>query len=99
MNTLASTFEVSRVQPACEPLPEVPYPQAIDHLLSGALRRKKKRLQQQISNLEGWLADDLGTDQESETREWLTQAQQELSVIQTREATATRSLEACCRYH
>jgi hypothetical protein len=33
MNTLASTFEVSGVPRATEPLPEVRHHQAVDHLL------------------------------------------------------------------
>jgi hypothetical protein len=40
MNALTSTFEVSAVDRATEPLPEVPYYQAIDSLLSQSLRHK-----------------------------------------------------------
>jgi hypothetical protein len=44
MNVLTSTFEVSAVDRATEPLPEVPYYQAIESLLSQPLRHKEAAL-------------------------------------------------------
>jgi hypothetical protein len=95
MNTLTSTFEVSAVPRATEPLPEVPYYQAIDSLLSQPLCHKKERLQEQIAFFDRFRADERSDD----TREWLTQCKQQLAVIEASEATATRSIEACSRYH
>jgi hypothetical protein len=94
MNTLASTFEVSSVPRATEPLPEVPYRQAIDHLLSQPLRRRKQDLQEQI----GWF-ERFESDKGGDTRAWLAQVKQQLAVVEAGEATATRAIEACCRYH
>ena len=94
MNTLTSTFEVSNVARATEPLPEVQYRQAIDHLLSQPLRHRKQRLQEQI----GWF-EGSETDERGDTKEWLAQVKQQLAAVEAGEATATRSIEACSRYH
>jgi hypothetical protein len=94
MNTLASTFEVSSVPRATEPLPEVPYRQGIDHLLSQPLRRRKQDLQEQI----GWFERFEG-DEGGDTRAWLAQVKQQLAVVEAGEASATLAIEACCRYH
>jgi hypothetical protein len=95
MNTVTSTtFEVSSVPRATDPLPEVPYHQAINQLLSQPLRGRKQRLQQQL----GWF-EELESDERGDTREWLAEAKQQLAVIEAGEATATRSIEACCLYH
>jgi hypothetical protein len=94
MNTLTSTFEVSPVTRAKDPLPEVPYPQAIEHLLSRPLRRRKRRLREEIN----WFERG-ESDAEDDTRAWLAQARQQLAAVEAGEATATRSIEACCRYH
>lgn len=101
MNTLTSTFEVSAVDRATEPLPEVPYYQAIDFLLSQPLRHKKQSLQEKIALFDRFPADDQSetADDQSETKEWLTQFKQQLAVIEASEATATRAIEACSRYH
>jgi hypothetical protein len=91
MRTVTSTFEVSSVARATEPLPEVPYLQAINDLLRQPLRRRKQRLQEQIG-----LSESLAGDEAEEDREWLARAKQELA--EAVEASATRSIEACCRY-
>jgi len=50
MNALTSTFEVSAVDRASKPLPEVPYYQAIDSLLSQSLRHKARTTR----SIEAW---------------------------------------------
>jgi hypothetical protein len=92
MNSLTSTFEVSDVPRATEPLPEVPYHHAIDRLLKQPLRRKKQRLQEQIEFEEEQI-------EEGAAKEWLTQLKQQLAVVEASEGTATGSIEACSRYH
>src|SRR6516225_7499839 len=94
MNALTSTFEVSAVDSATEPLPEVPYYQAIDTLLSQPLRHKKQRLQEEIAQFDRFPANE-----KSATKEWLTQFKQHLAAIEASEAATTRSIEACSRYH
>jgi hypothetical protein len=94
MNTLTATFEVSRVTRATEPLHEVPYPKAIDGLLSQPLHRKKQRLQQEIH----WW-EHVPTDERQGEDKWLKQLKQQLAVLETHEATATHSVEACSRFH
>ena len=94
MNALTSTFEVSAVDRATEPLPEVPYYQAIASLLSQPLRHKKQRLQEEIAQFDRFPANE-----KSATKEWLTQFKQHLAAIEASEAATTRSIEACSRYH
>src|SRR5579871_2802283 len=94
VNTLISTFEVSSVPRAEEPLPEVPYRQAIEELLGQPLLQTKQRLQEQL----GW-CERLPTNRRDDTREWFARVKQQLALVEAEEATATRSLEACSRYH
>ena len=94
MNTTHSTFEVSHVPRATEPLPEIPYLRAIDCLLSQPFRLKKQRLMQEI----GWW-EHAPTDAGDDINEWLPQLKHQLAMLEAEEATATRPLEACSRYH
>jgi hypothetical protein len=91
MKTLTTTFAVSEVPRAATPLPEVPYFQAIDHLLNQALRDRKEYLQEQLASLERWAVDG-----HRDTRQWLEQCRQQLAAVQ---ATPMPRLEACSRYH
>jgi hypothetical protein len=95
MNALTSTFEVSAVNRATEPLPEAQYYQAIDSLLNQRLRYKKQPLQEEIA----FYLDRFPADEKGETKKRLTQVKQQLAAIEADEATATRSIEACSRYH
>jgi hypothetical protein len=94
MSMRSSTFAVSTVPPAAEPLPEVPYARAIDHLLSQPHRLRKQRLQEEVD-----LFERFETEDRADTREWLGRAGQQLAVVEASEATATRSIEACSRSH
>jgi hypothetical protein len=88
MNTTSSTFDVSNVSRATEPLLEVPYHKAIDWLLSQHFRLKKQQLREQI----GWSERRAGHLRE-DGNDSLKQLKQELAVLEARETTATRSVE------
>lgn len=94
MNTTGTTFEVSRVSPATEPLPEVPYPQAVGSLLGGPFRREQQRLREHL----GWCERD--SDAAGGERDvYAKQLRQRQAQRQAEGAAATRPFEACSRYH
>jgi Domain of unknown function (DUF4419) len=94
MNSPTSTFEVSRVSRATEPLSEVPYHQAIDHLLCQPLLNMKRRLQGRIGLLERFEADE-----QDEHEGWMTGIKRQLAAVETDEAAQTRPIEACSCSH
>jgi hypothetical protein len=96
VNTLTPTFEVSRVAHATEPLPEVPYHQAINDLLTQPTLNKKERLQEQLDFLQHF--GTAGQD-DAQAKEYFNQVKQQLAAIEAREAAAARTIEACSRYH
>src|SRR5262245_45673794 len=94
MNTTGTTFEVSRVTLATEPLPELPYLQAIDSLLSGPFRREKQRLQEHLAFSGRYPRTESG-----EADAWTKQLKHRQALLEAEEAAATRPFEACSRYH
>src|SRR5262245_7319145 len=93
MHTTGTTFEVSRVTRATEPLPEVPYLQAINSLVSGPFRLEKQRLRQHLARSERYPAA------EGEAAAWTEQLKHRQALLEAEEAAATRPFEACSRYH
>jgi hypothetical protein len=93
-NTIAATFEVSSVPRATDPLPEVPYLQAIDSLLSGPFRLEKQRLQEHLGFSERYSGTEGG-----EAGAWAERLKHRQALLEAEEAAATRSFEACSRYH
>lgn len=93
MKTLASTFDVSDVQRASEPLPEVSYHQAINQLLCEPIRLKKQRLQEMADEYE-----HLGKSEDEATIHRVAQLKQQFATAVAHEA-ATGTIEACSRYH
>jgi hypothetical protein len=91
INTLTSTFEVSDVPRAAEPLSEVPYHQAISQLLDQPLRQRKQRLHEQIDGFE-----HIRTVSPGDVEELLSDLKRQLAML---EATTTGSIQACSRYH
>jgi hypothetical protein len=94
MNTTGTTFEVSRVRRATEPLPEVPYLQAVGSLLGQPFRREKERLRDHL----GWYErhpEAAGGEREVYAK----QLRQRQALLEAEEAAATRPFEACSRYH
>ncbi len=94
MNTLSLTFDVSNVPRATKPLPETPYNQAIDQLLSQPLLEKKRRLQNHLGAF-----DHLPSKAGRLPTEWLAQIKEQLALVDAVEAGAICSIEACSRYH
>src|SRR5262245_20265183 len=93
MNTAGTTFEVSRVSRASEPLPEAPYLQAIDSLVSGPFRREKERLREHLALSERYPVA------EGESAAWTQQLKHRQALLDAEEAAVTRPFEACSRYH
>ena len=94
MNTTGTTFEVSRVSRATDPLPEVPYLQAVGSLLGEPFRREKQRLRDHL----GWYErypDAAGGERDVYAK----QLRQRQALLEAEEAAATRPFEACSRYH
>jgi hypothetical protein len=94
MHKSRTTFEVSRVTPATDPLAEVPYLQAIDSLLSGPFRLEKQRLQEHLAFSERYSGTEAG---EAVARAKRLKHQQAL--LKAEETAVTRPFEACSRYH
>jgi hypothetical protein len=94
MNTTGTTFEVSRVSRATEPLPEVPYLQAVGSLLGEPFRREKQRLRDHLGWYERYPEAAGGEHDVYAKQLWQRQA-----LLEAEEAAATRPFEACSRYH
>jgi hypothetical protein len=91
---MGTTFEVSRVTRATDPLPEAPCLQAIDSLLSGPFRREKQRLQEHLAFSERYPRTE-GDEADARTE----QLKHRQVLLEAEEAAATRPFEACSRYH
>jgi Domain of unknown function (DUF4419) len=89
VKTLTSTFEVSAVKRATKPLREIAYHQAINSLLGQSLRYRKKRLEY-FASFPVYDAADAA---------WMTKVKAKLAEFEANEATVTRPIEACSRYH
>ena len=85
------TFEVSRVERATEPIPELPYKQAIDRLLAGPLQRRKESLVERAALLRR-LPPAFAREEHRRHTE------QALAEVEGLEA-GLRPTEACSRYH
>src|SRR5262249_8984637 len=94
MSTTGTTFEVSRVSRATEPLPEVPYLQAVDTLLSGPFSLEKQRLREHLALCER-RPDAAG----GESDPWAGRLKHRLALLEADEAAMARPVEACSRYH
>jgi hypothetical protein len=94
MNTTGTTFEVSRVSRATEPLPEVPYLQAVGSLLGEPFRHEKQRLRDHLRWCER-APDAAGGERDVYAK----QLRQRQALFEAEEAAATRPFEACSRYH
>jgi hypothetical protein len=94
MNTRTVTFEVSNVARATEPLSEVPYHRAIGQLLGQPLTERTQRLRKHIGQVER-----SKTDEQVSRNVWLERSKRELAAVEADEASATRPIEACSRYH
>jgi hypothetical protein len=94
MNTTGTTFEVSRVSPATEPLPEAPCLRAINTLLSGPFRREKQRLRDHLA-----LSERYPDTEGDEADAWTRQLKHRQALLEAEEAATTRPFEACSRYH
>lgn len=81
------TFEVSNVQRATEPLEEIPYPQAIKHLLGQPLVDPKQALKYEIDRLASYEMSD-SVDEPSRIDELLAESKQKLALATANEATA-----------
>jgi hypothetical protein len=94
MNTTGTTFEVSRVSPATDPLPEVPYLQAVASMLIEPFRRESQCLRDDLS----WCERRPGAAG-GERDVYAKQLRQRQTLLEAEEAAATRPFEACSRYH
>ena len=90
MKTL--TFEVSKVQRATEPLDEIPYHQAIKHLLGQPLVDPKQKLKYEIDQL---ASDEVAYREEEPSRidELLAESKQKLALATANEATAIEPMK------
>jgi hypothetical protein len=94
MNSTGTTFEVSRLSPATEPLPEVPYLQAVGSTLIEPFHHEKQRLRDDLR----WCEHD--PDAAGGKRDvYAKQLRQRQALLEAEEAAATRPFEACSRYH
>jgi hypothetical protein len=98
MNSNTSTFDVSDVPLATRLLPEIPYYEAINSLLSSSFYNKKRRLQQSIS-MGGRLGDVRPAAAQEQMKRFIQKAEQQLAVLEANEQVTTRTIEACSRYH
>jgi hypothetical protein len=94
MSTSTSTFEVSNVSRATEPLNEVPYHRAIGQLLGQALTERTQRLREYIGQVE---RSEPG--EQVSRNVWLKRNKQRLAAVEAGAAAAARPIEACSRYH
>src|SRR5262245_16015617 len=94
MNTTGTTFNVSPVTRATDPLPEIPYLQAIDSLLSEPFRREKQRLQEHLA-----LSERYPDTEGDEAGAWTKHLMHRQALLEAEEASATRPFETCSRYH
>jgi hypothetical protein len=94
MKTTGTTFEVSHVSPATEPLPEVPYLQGVGSLLGESFRREQQRLRDHLSWCERY-PEAAGGERDASAR----RLRERQALLEAEEAAATRPFEACARYH